>query len=311
MVHINIKSTMMRLFKIILVGLFCATSNVAHSMVNIFACEPEWEALAKEIGGGKVKTFSATHAMQNPHYIRARPSLINKAVKADIIFCSGASLEVGWLPLLLQKAKGSVQPGTEGYLMAFEYVKVLEKTTIADRSMGDIHPEGNPHVHLNPHNIFLVAKELTKRLELIDTTNQSFYRSRFDNFTLRWKEAINRWEKNSSDLKGMQVVIHHKTFSYLIDWLELREVASLEIKPGIPPTASHLEGLLQQFKTKSPDVIIRTPFDPGDGSIWLSEKIGTPAIIMPYTINGNDDSADLFALFENSINLLKGALNDQ
>ena len=300
----------MRLFKIILIGLFCVTSNVAHSMVNIFACEPEWEALAKEIGGGKVKTFSATHAMQNPHYIRARPSLINKAVKADIIFCSGAGLEVGWLPLLLQKASGSVQPGTEGYLMASEFVNVLEKPIVVDRTMGDVHPEGNPHVHLNPHNIFLVAKELTKRLELIDATNKSFYRSRFNSFTLRWRESINQWEKNSSDLKGMQVVVHHKTFSYLIDWLELIEVASLEIKPGIPATASHLEGLLQQFKTKSPDAIIRTPFDPGNSSIWLSEKINSPAIVLPYTINGDASSVDLFALFENSINLLKGALND-
>ena len=307
----NKSSVIIRFYKLILIGLFYIIPNLSHAIVNIFACEPEWEALAKEIGGEKVKTFSATHAKQNPHYIRARPSLINKALKADIIFCSGASLEVGWLPLLLQKAKGSVQPGTEGYLMASEYVKVLEKTTTADRSMGDVHPEGNPHVHLNPHNISLIAKELTKRLELIDATNQSFYRSRFDNFTLRWEEAIKRWEKNSSNLKGTQVVIHHKTFSYLIDWLGLTEVGSLEVKPGIPPTASHLEGLLQQFKTKSPDVIIRTPFDPGDGSIWLSEKINTPSIIMPYTINGNDNSADLFALFENSINLLKGALNDQ
>ena len=247
----------------------------------------------------------------NSYSLYFSPSFLFSIVKADIIFCSGASLEVGWLPLLLQKAKGSVQSGNDGYLMASEYVKVLEKTMVADRSMGDVHPEGNPHVHLNPHNISLIAKELTKRLELIDATNQSFYRSRLDNFILRWEEAINRWEKNSSDLKGMQVVIHHKTFSYLIDWLELTEVASLEVKPGIPPTASHLKGLLQQFKSKSPDVIIRTPFDPGDGSMWLSEKINTPAIIMPYTINGNDNSADLFALFENSINLLKGAFNDQ
>ena len=300
----------MRLFKIILIGLFCVTSNVAHSMVNIFACEPEWESLAKEIGGEKVKAFSATHAMQNPHYIRARPSLINKSVKADIIFCSGADLEVGWLPLLLQKASGSVQPGTKGYLMASDFVKMLEKTMVADRTMGDVHPEGNPQVHLNPHNIFLLAKELTKRLELIDATNQSFYRSRFNSFALRWKEAINRWEKNSSDLKGMQVVVHHKTFSYLIDWLELTEVASLEIKPGIPPTASHLERLLQQFKIKSPDAIIRTPFEPDNASIWLSEKTSSPAIVLPYTIKGNDNSTDLFALFENSINLLKEALND-
>ena len=248
--------------------------------------------------------------MQNPHYIRARPSLISKAVKADIIFCSGAGLEVGWLPLLLQKASGSVQPGTKGYLMASDFVKMLEKTMVADRTMGDIHPEGNPHVHLNPHNIFLLAKELTKRLELIDATNQSFYRSRLDNFILRWEEAINRWEKNSSDLKGMQVVVHHRAFSYLIDWLGLIEVASLELKPGIPATASHLEELLQQFKTKPPDVIVRTPYELDDASIWLSEKINSPAIVLPYTINGDASSVDLFALFENSINLLKEALND-
>ena len=205
----NKSSVIIRFYKLILIGLFYIIPNLSHAIVNIFACEPEWESLAKEIGGEKVKTFSATHANQNPHYIRARPSLISKAVKADIIFCSGASLEVGWLPLLLQKAKGSVQSGNDGYLMASEYVKVLEKTMVADRSMGDVHPEGNPHVHLNPHNISLIAKELTKRLELIDATNQSFYRSRLDNFILRWEEAINRWEKKSSDLKGMQIVIHH------------------------------------------------------------------------------------------------------
>lgn len=301
---------MIRLFKLILIGLFCATSNVAHSMVNVFACEPEWETLAKEIGGGKVKIFSATHAKQDPHYIRARPSLINKARKADIIFCSGAGLEVGWLPLLLQKAGSRVQPGMEGHLMASEFVKVLEKPVVVDRTMGDIHPEGNPHVHLNPHNIFLIAKELTKRLELIDVANESFYSNRFNSFALRWKEAIIRWEKKASDIKGMQVVVHHRTFSYLIDWLGLIEVASLELKPGIPATASHLEGLLQQFKIKTPDVIIRTPYEPDNASIWLSEKINSPAIVLPYTINGDASSVDLFALFENSINLLKGALND-
>ena len=126
----NKSSVIIRFYKLILIFLFCITSNLSYAIVNIFACEPEWESLAKEIGGEKVKTFSATHANQNPHYIRARPSLISKAVKADIIFCSGASLEVGWLPLLLQKAKGSVQSGNDGYLMASEYVKVLELNVV-------------------------------------------------------------------------------------------------------------------------------------------------------------------------------------
>ena len=125
----------MKLFKLILIGLFCTIPNVTHAIVNVFACEPEWEALAKEIGGSKVKIFSATHAKQDPHYIRARPSLINKARKADIIFCSGAGLEVGWLPLLLQKSGSNVQPGMEGHLMASEFVNVLEKPIVVDLSL--------------------------------------------------------------------------------------------------------------------------------------------------------------------------------
>ncbi len=302
---------MKRFLGIFVVGLLCAAPLTAQAEVKIFACEPEWAALAKEIGGDKVEAFSATHARQDPHYIRARPSLIAKARKADLILCSGAGLEVGWLPILLQKAGGGVQPGTVGYLMAAEVVPVLEKPAVVDRSMGDIHPEGNPHVHLNPHNVRLVAKELSKRLESIDAANADFYQSRLEDFAVRWSQSIVRWENQASGLKGVPVVVHHKAFIYLLDWLGLKLVASLEPKPGIPPTTSHLEGLLQQLKSKPADVIIRTPHESNDASEWLSEKTGIPAIVLPYTIAGDAESGDLFALFDRSISLLKGATNDQ
>lgn len=295
---------------IFLVGLFCTTPFMARAETNVFACEPEWAALAKEIGGNNIETFAATHARQDPHYIRARPSLIVKARHADLIVCSGAGLEVGWLPVLLQKAGANVQPGTAGYLMASEFVPILEKPVVVDRSMGDVHPEGNPHVHLNPHNILLVATELSKRLETIDVVNADFYRNRLENFTSRWKQAIMHWEKKAAGLKGVSVVSHHKTFSYLLDWLKLKQAASLEPKPGIPPTTSHLEGLLQQLKVKPADVIIRTPYDPDDASEWLSEKTSTPALVLPYTIGGNVKSGDLFALFDLTIDLLKGVVRD-
>lgn len=296
---------------LLVVLLLCAAPLSAQAEVNIFACEPEWAALAREIGGDKVATFAATHARQDPHHIRARPSLIAKARRADLILCSGAGLELGWLPILLQKAGADVQPGSAGYLMASEYVPILEKPAVVDRSMGDVHPDGNPHVHLNPHNVLLVAKELTRRLQSIDTSNAGFYSDQLQDFTSRWQQAIAAWEKQASSLKGALVVVHHKAFSYLLAWLELKQVASLEPKPGIPPTTSHLEGLLQQLKAKPADMIIRTPYESNEASEWLSEKTGTPALVLPYTIGGDAQSNDLFALFDRSINLLKRALHDQ
>ena len=285
-----------------------AAPLTARAQLDVFACEPEWGALAEEIGGDKVKVFAATHARQDPHYIRARPSLIAKARRADLIFCSGGGLEIGWLPILLRRAGAGVQPCAPGYLMAAEFVPVLEKPVRVDRSMGDVHPEGNPHVHLNPHNITLVAKELTKRLESIDAANAAFYRSRWKDFTARWQKNMIRWEHEAVALKGTRVVVHHLAFSYLLDWLGLEQVASLEPKPGIPPTTSHLEKLLKQLKANPAHVIIRTPYESDDASEWLSKKTATPALVLPYTIGGDAESRDLFALFERSVSLLTGAV---
>ena len=299
---------MKRYLGILVVALLCAAASTAQAEVNVFACEPEWAALAEEIGGEKVKTFSATHARQDPHHIRARPSLIAKIRRADLILCSGAGLEQGWLPLLVRKAAADVQPGTAGYLAAADIVPILEKPEVLDRSLGDIHPEGNPHVHLNPQNILVVARVLTKRLESIDSANAAFYRGRLKDFTGRWTEAMGGWKKKAPNLKGKTVVVHHRAFSYLLNWLDMKAVASLEPKPGIPPTTSHLEGLLQQLKARPADLIIRTPYEPDKASEWLSEKTTIPAVVLPYTIDGTAESGSLFALFDRSISILKGAI---
>jgi len=302
---------MIKFLAVVLAGSLCVTPLIAQAKVIVFACEPEWAALAQELGGKRVQTFSATHAKQDPHYIRARPSLIAKARNADLFVCSGGGLEVGWLPLLMQKAGIDAQPGAVGYLMASEYVPLIEKPVLVDRSMGDVHPEGNPHVHLNPHNILLVAKELADRMKTIDSANANYFQNRMTDFEVRWQQAITRWEEQASSLKGSSVVVHHKAFSYLTNWLGLDQVASLEPKPGIPPSILHLEGLLQLLSSESADMIIRTPYEPDDASEWLSEKTGTPALILPYTIGGDSEAGDLFALFDRSFVLLKGALRDQ
>jgi zinc/manganese transport system substrate-binding protein len=188
---------------------------------------------------------SATTPMQDPHYIQARPSLIAKVRRAALVVCTGADLEIGWLPLLLrQSGNANVQPGQPGYMNAFEYVEMLDKPTIADRSRGDIHPFGNPHIQMDPRNIGIVAVALAERLTLLDPANADTYRGRYEDFAMRWQTAVDRWTAQIQPLDGMQVVTHHKGWVYLERWASLDEVGNLEPKPGIPPSAAHLATLL-------------------------------------------------------------------
>src|SRR6185369_5645954 len=169
--------------------------------VNVFACEPEWAALAQELGGDKVAAFSATTAQQDPHRIEARPSLIARMRNADLAICSGSELEVGWLPLLLaQSGNNRVQPGSPGYVEASRYVTRLEVPRVIDRALGDIHPGGNPHVHLDPRNIPKGGEVLSERLAQIDRANAGYYGQRADAFNKRWQEALRRWQAQSAPL---------------------------------------------------------------------------------------------------------------
>lgn len=292
------------------VMLVACSSLKTYGDINIFACEPEWAALAQEIGDKQIKTTIATNAQQDPHYIRAKPSLLAAMRKADLVICSGASLEAGWLPVLLQKAgRPQVQPGSIGYLEAATRVPVLEKPTNLDRSQGDVHPQGNPHVHLNPRNIAIVAVALHQRMQQLDPTNATYYDGQFQKFSSRWNDAVLQWEKTAKPLRDLPVVVHHKSFVYLLDWLGMREVGTLESKPGIPPTTAHLEELLKTLSVSPAKMILRTPYDPKDASEWLAKKTGSKALVLPYTIDGDAQSVDLFGLFDRTINMLLEAAN--
>jgi zinc/manganese transport system substrate-binding protein len=225
---------------LMMMGLLIAAPSKAFAKLNVFACSPEWGALAKEIGGDLVSVYTATKAHQDVHHMRAKPSLLAAMRKADLVFCSGAALESGWLPILLRKAGGpDVQQNTVGWLMASDFVKKIEIMEHVDRSMGHIHPEGNPHVHLNPHNMFDIADTLAERMLLIDQDNALMYDERLKAFKKRWESFILRWEEAAKDLKDKNVVVYHKSWAYLTDWLGMNIIASLEPKPGLPPTAAN------------------------------------------------------------------------
>jgi zinc/manganese transport system substrate-binding protein len=277
----------------------------AAAALNVFACEPEWGALAQELGGDKVSVFSATTALQDPHRIEARPSLIARIRSADLLICSGSELEIGWIPLLLtQSGNSKIQLGSPGYFEASQYVVKIEIPKVIDRALGDIHPGGNPHIHTDPRNIAKVAQALEERLVQLDGANAGAYRSRGKSFRERWQAAIARWEQQAAPLKGVPIVVYHKDFSYFINWVGMREAGSLEPKPGIPPTPSHLAELLDQMKVAPAKVIVYSPYNSPQAAEFLSTRANIPTVMMPFTIGGTDKAKDLFGLFDDTIGRL-------
>jgi zinc/manganese transport system substrate-binding protein len=286
--------------------LIALSAPLCANALNIFACEPEWAALVREIASADTDLTVATTAFQDPHALQARPSLIAAVRSADLVICSGADLEIGWLPLLLRRAGNPVtQQGSPGYFLAADYVRRLEVPKSIDRAQGDVHPQGNPHIHLHPRNIARVADALAERLSDIDSGNSAGYAARLANFQRRWEDAQTDWDKRATRLAGMRLASHHRSFSYLAEWLDLDIVATLEAKPGIPPSGAQLANLLEQLTPNPPVGIIRTPYENEKPSAWLSQRLDIPEIELPFTVGGNDAAVDLFSLYDETLRMLE------
>lgn len=286
-------------------GLAAAPANAA---LRVFACEPEWAALAQELGGDRIAAFSATTARQDPHRIEARPSLIAKLRRADLLVCTGAELEIGWLPALLRAAANpAVQPGARGHFEAADYVPRLEVPARVDRAEGDVHPAGNPHIQTDPHNIARVADALAQRLAELDPPRADHYRTRHRDFSARWRAAIARWEQQAAPLRNTAVVVQHRGFPYLERWLGLRQVVALEPKPGLEPTAAHLAAVLAQLQRQPARMILRAAYSDDRASQWLAERAGLPAVMLPFTVGGSERATDLFGLFDDTLQRLREA----
>ncbi len=279
--------------------------SVANAKTNVFACEPEWAALAKELGGDKLKITSATTALQDPHHVQARPSLIARLRRADILVCTGADLEIGWLPVLLRRASNArVQPGQPGYVEAASAVALLEKPARLDRSLGDVHPQGNPHIQTDPHNIIKVAKLLTQRLKAVDPANSDYFQQQLADFSARWQQALAKWDQQAKVLNGMPVVVQHNGWAYLIHWLGMKQVAILEPKPGVPPSSSDLAKVLARLKGQPAKAVLRAAYQDRRPSEWLAEHADIPQLVLPFTVGGDDQSGDLFKLYQHTLDML-------
>ncbi|MEO5772239.1 MAG: zinc ABC transporter substrate-binding protein [Burkholderiaceae bacterium] len=280
----------------------------AQAALKVFACEPEWGAMAQELGGPLVEVSVATSALQDPHHIQAKPSLIARARNADLVVCTGAELEIGWLPVLLQQSGNpKLQTGQPGNFAAADAVRKLDVPTQLDRAQGDVHAAGNPHIQTDPRNIALVATALGARLQQVDPANAAEYARRSADFGQRWQQATVRWTARAAPLKGTAVVSQHKAFAYLYDWLGLNEVAVLEPKPGVEPSPSHLQGVLATLKGMPARMVLYAAYQDARPSEWLSKNAGIAVVRIPFTVGGSDGAKDLFGLFDDTVARLLAA----
>ncbi|WP_316368985.1 metal ABC transporter substrate-binding protein [Candidatus Thiodiazotropha sp. CDECU1] len=292
-------------YRILLLSLAWGLSNSAMAALSVFACEPEWASLTQALGGDRVKVVSATTAHQDPHRIEARPSLIAKVRRADLLVCSGAELEIGWLPMLQRQAGNrKVLPGQIGYFEAAQQIQRLGIPDSLDRSMGDVHASGNPHVHLDPRRLQTIAIALSERLVSLDPSNRDYFHQRLEDFSQRWQDALLRWQTRAEPLKGVRMVVHHQDWEYLFDWLGMVKSGSLEPKPGLPTSSGHLAKLKNSLLQEPAIAIIHTHYQNPKAAKRLSQLTGIPAVELPYTVGGAEGVDDLFSLFEVTLDRL-------
>jgi zinc/manganese transport system substrate-binding protein len=285
-----------------------AVAPPAQAALKVLATTADWAALTTELGGDQVNVYTATNALQDVHQVDAKPSLVARVRTADLVVANGAELEIGWLPVLVQESgNAKIRPGSPGYFEATSAVKLMDVPTSVDRSQGDIHPLGNPHIQLDPRNVAAVAKALTARLMSLDAANAPYYQARGNDFQARWQQAMARWDAAAAPLKGVPVVVIHRDQAYLCRWLGLTQLAAIEPKPGVPPSAGYLGELVTKLSASKPRMILANAYNDPKAAQWLSQKVGAPVVTLPFSVGGTPAAKDLFGLFDDTLARLLAA----
>lgn len=286
----------------ILLSLVLATPAFAE--LNVVATLPWIGSLVKEIGKDKINLTVLVKPNQDAHFLEAKPSMVLAARKADILMYNGLDLEIGYLPLIIESSKNSkLMPGKPGNFDCSQFVTVIKKYGSVDRSMGDVHPHGDPHYHFSPSGVLRVAEGMARFLGEEDSANAAFYKANYTSFAERLKEKQKQWQ--TAALKGKKFVANHEYFEYLAREFGFQFIGYMEPKPGIPPTAAHIEGLIELMKrTDSSGILITPAYNLKDAEA-LSTKTGVKVIVLPHDVGSMEGADDLIAFWDKIVALLK------
>ena len=264
-------------------SVFAFTRTARAEPIRVVTSIETFADLARAVGGGNVSVESLARGYQDPHFVEAKPSLLVPLSKADLLVYAGLDLEIGWLPPLVQGSRNPrIQAGSQGNLDASTAIDVLDVPAgKVDRSQGDIHPRGNPHYWLPPINALKVAKEIAARLKALDPAHGVDYDSNLQKFGGLLKSKSSEWSRKAALVRDLKVVPYHKSWTYVSDWLGLREMGYVELKPGIQPDPKHLAELILRMKSESVHVLLIESFYNRGIAGQVADAAGAKLLVLP------------------------------
>jgi len=288
-------------------ALISLISGQLHAALRVETTTQDLAAIAKAIGGQHIEVHSLTPGTRDPHYAVAKPSMIRRVFRADLLLVIGADMEIGWLPPLLQSSRNSrVQPGNPGYLDLSEVVTLLGKARGSiSRAMGDVHAKGNPHYWLDPRNGVYMAKAITKRLAQLDPEHATDYTTNFNVFKSKINRKLPDWKKALQHLKGKPVITYHNSFVYLANAFDFNIADEVEPKPGIAPSASSLSSLIAEIKMKQIDLLLIEPYYERRSAHYLKQQTGVQVAVVPQSVGAQSNIHDYVDLFDSIIDVLQ------
>lgn len=299
---------------ILLLTTFLFVQN-SMAQVQIVTSTPDFAAIASEIGGDKVEVISLAKGYQDPHFVDAKPIFVTKLNQADLLVYNGLELESGWLPVLITGARNSeiLVGNTLGHFDTSKSIqnKLELPTGPIDRSMGDIHPGGNPHFMLDPRNGIPVARGIAARLIKIDAENAEYYEENFNNFVSTLKLKISEWEVELAPFKETKVVTYHKLWTYFLDWAGFNLAGTIEPIPGIPPTPSHVADVIKTIEAQQIKLIISANYYPKKTPEIIAQKTGATSLILPTMVGADEGINTYFELFDVLVGQITAALGAQ
>ena len=289
---------------------FALLTATAQAKLNVVATLPDFGAIAEEVGGDKVKVTSIARGTEDQHFVDARPSYVRVLNQADVLIEGGAELEVGWLPPLVNGARNSkILSDAPGHVVLSRSIQLLEvPTSPVDRSMGDVHPFGNPHFSMDPANGKIIAARLAETFSALDPANAEFYRANLQKFNERLDKKLAEWTKLMEPYHGTKVVTYHKSFNYFLERFGLELAGTIEPKPGVEPSPSYVNSLIPKLKSEGVKIVIIEPFRPRKTPEYVAQAVGAKLLLLPGSVGGNEKAKDYFAVFDYNIQSLVNAL---
>ncbi len=297
-------------FKIFLSLALLAIAPIAQAKLNVVATLPDFGAIAEEIGGDKIKVTTLARGTEDPHFVDAKPGFIRVLNQADVLLEGGAELELGWLPPLVNNARnGKILSGKPGCVKMSRGIALLEiPSGSVDRSMGDVHPTGNPHYWLNPANGKIMASQLADVFSELDSKNSTHYRARLKKFNERLDQKLAEWKKQMEPYRGTKVVTYHKSYEYFADAFGLEVVGQIEPKPGIEPSPTHINALIPRMKNERVGLLLIEPNRGRKTPEFIAKSTGAKLVVLPGMTGGHQKAQDYFGLFDYAVAQITAAL---